>query len=411
MLIKRPILKCRNKGLSSYPPIPGGRLQPSILKKDSITHLVRKEFPSAFLVGGYIRDLILGRSSNDRDYVVTGKPDYEKIKRLSKSLGGSFFILKNLARFVLKDHEVDITFTDESLERDLSRRDFTINSLAWSPEEGIIDLYGGLRDIKRRVIRVISRDNIRSDPIRIIRAYRLAAQINGSIDSSTRKVLSELRFMLRVTAKERLTAELIKLLNLEQPDKYLRMAIKDKILQLILGVSETDIINNFKFYKRLNNFYKKNQDYMPHLISSQGLTDLGFLRLACLSYKKRAWLIKLSKKNQRLLEALHKVMSVYKPGILQNKERLFELLYDIRDFPEGPGFLLSSRRLYKEAQRFKEVMKTPLIRGLDIVKNSDIKSRHIGSILKKLWALQFSGKIRTREDGLRELERFKKRLK
>lgn len=383
----------------------------AILKKDPITNLVRKEFPFAFLVGGYIRDLILGKSSNDRDYVVTGKPDHEKIKRLSRCLGGSFFVLKNLVRFVLEDQEVDITFTDESIETDLRKRDFTINSLAWSAEQGIIDLHGGLKDIKRRVIRIISRDNIRSDPLRILRAYRLAAEIKCSIDPLTRKVLSGLRDMLKAPAKERLTSELIRLLNLKQPDRYLKMAIDDKILQLILGVVNDDIINNFKMYKKLNAFYQKNKIYMPQIIFSQGLRELGFLRLVCLSHKKKTWLIKLSKKNQRLLEAFHGVLSVWSPEIFLDKERLFELFYDIKDFPEGLGFLLSKRRLLKEAKRFKEVLKNPLIKGLDILKSSDITSRHIGVILRRLWALQFSNKIRIKEDALRELHKLKRELR
>ncbi len=383
----------------------------AILKKDSITNLVRKEFPSAFLAGGYIRDLLLGKSSNDRDYVVRGKPDYEKIKRLSRSLGGSFFILKNLARLVLKDQEVDITFTDESIERDIGKRDFTINSLAWSPEQGIIDLHGGLKDIKRRVIRVISRDNIRSDPVRILRAYRLAAETNCTIDPLTRKVLSELKVMLRATARERLTSELIRLLNLEQPDRYLRMAIDDKILQLILDVNENSIINNFKIYKKLSVFYKKNKIHMPEIALSQGINGLGFLRLVCLSYKKKRWLIKLSRKNQRLLEALHRLLSKWSPETFKDKKRLFELYYSIKDFPEGLGFLLSSRRLLKEAQRFKEVLNNPLIRGLDIIKNSDIKSKHIGIVLRRLWQLQFCGKIRTKEDAMREFHKLKRELR
>ncbi|MFN3739990.1 MAG: hypothetical protein ACK4TF_04880 [Thermodesulfovibrionales bacterium] len=383
----------------------------AILKKDPITNLVRKEFPSAFLVGGYIRDLLLGKSSNDRDYVVTGKPDYEKIKKISKSLGGSFFTLKNLARFVLKDQEIDITFTDETIERDLCKRDFTINSIAWSPQDQIIDLHGGLRDIKRRVIRIISSDNIRSDPLRILRAYRLAAENRCSIDPLTRRVLSGLRVLLKTSAKERVTSELIKLLNLEQPDRHLKVAIDDKILQVILDIKEADIINNFKKFKKLSVFYKKNKAYMPEITFSQRINELGFLRLVCLSYKKKKWLIKLSKKNERLLEAFHKVLSVWRPEFFQDKKKLFEVFYDIKDFPEGLGFLLSNRRLLKEAKRFKETLKNPLITGLDIVKGSDIKSRHIGILLKKLLALQFSGKVRTKEDALREIHKLKGALK
>lgn len=378
-----------------------------ILRNDPVITLIKKEFPSFFLVGGYIRDLFLGRIANDRDYVVSGKLDRERIKRLSDQLGGSFFIIKNLARIVFEDKEIDITFTDEPLERDLSKRDFTINSLAWSPETGIIDLYGGLEDIKKRIIRAISRENLRADPVRILRAYRLAAEIKGSIEPSTRKALSELRFLLRTSAKERVTSEIIKLLNLEEPDRYIKMAIDDKILHVILDVSNKDINFNFKFYKKLTVFFRKYTKDLPLIPFSQGLSAIGFLRLLCLSYKKKNWLIKLSKRNQRLLEAFHNVIKKWRPELLRDREQLFLLFYELKDFPEGLGFLLSEKRLLREAQRFKEVMEKPLLTGLDIVKISDIKSRDIGVILKKLWALQFSGNIGTKEEALRELRRFK----
>lgn len=257
-----------------------------LLRNDPVTILVKKEFPSSFLVGGYIRDLFLYRIANDMDYVVNDRLDREKIKKLSEQLGGSFFVIKNLTRIIFEYKEIDITFTDEPLKIDLSRRDFTINSLAWSPETGIIDLYGGLEDINRRIIRAISKDNLRADPVRILRAYRLAAEIKGLIESATRKSLSELRFMLKISARERITTELIKLLNLEQSDRYVKMAIDDKILQLILGVNDKDINNNFKFYIKLTDFYKKYINDLPQISFPQGFNTLGFLKLNVLSYKK-----------------------------------------------------------------------------------------------------------------------------
>lgn len=73
--------------------------------------------------------------------------------------------------------------------------------------------------------------------------------------------------------------------------------------------------------------------------------------------------------------------------------------------------MLSEKRLIKEAQRFKELIKKPLITGIDIVNIGDVTSGDIGIILKKLWALQFSGKIRTKDDAMKELHRFSRRLR
>lgn len=382
-----------------------------ILRNDPVTSLIKKLFPSAFLVGGYIRDLFLGRVARDRDYVVTGSLDREKVKKISEALGGSFFIIKNMTRIIVKNYEIDITFTDEPLEKDLSKRDFSINSLAWSTEQGIIDLHNGLRDIKKRLIRAISRENLCSDPLRILRAYRLAAEIEGSIEQGTRKTLSELRTRLMIPAKERITQEIVKLLNSEQPDRYIKMAIEDKILQLILGVSNNNIKNNFKIYRKFNVFYKKNEIFLPPFPFSQGFTACGFLRLVCLSYKKRSWLLRLSRKNLRLIDAFHRVMRRFSTEILHDKKRLFGLFYEIKDLPEAMGFIFSSRRLLREAQRFRQVIDNPLIRGLDIARDREINSKHIGFLLKKLLALQYAGELKTEDDALRELQRFKRRLR
>ncbi|MCX7794472.1 MAG: hypothetical protein N2257_08760 [Thermodesulfovibrionales bacterium] len=380
------------------------------LRNDPVDSLIRKELPSSFLVGGYLRDLFLGRIANDRDYVVIGKLDIEAIKKIAQQLGGSFFIIKNLARIVLDGKEIDITFTDDSIERDLSKRDFTINSLAWSPERGIIDIYGGLRDLKKRIIRAISKENLSSDPLRILRAYRLSAEIKGSIEPVTRDILKELRVLIKRPPAERLTSELIKLLNLENTDRYLKMAIEDKIFQLILGVNNRNINYNFRFCKKLTYFYKKNMFYVSSNFD-QDLNILGFLRLVWLSYKKGTWFLRLSKKNQRLINAFHRIIKRWSPEIFKDKKRLFEFFYEIKDLPEGLGFLFSDKRLLKEAQRFKKIMDKPLITGLDILKSCNIKSRQIGILLKKLLALQFSGKIKTKEDGFIELHRLKKKLK
>jgi tRNA nucleotidyltransferase (CCA-adding enzyme) len=410
--------------------IPGGdKLLPeykkilNAIKKDPVTASVIREFPDIYLVGGFIRDLMAGIESKDRDYVVIGPVELHKIKRLAERLGGSFFILKNLVRIVLREGspfpgEIDITFTQDPIVLDLSRRDFTINSIAWSLKDGIIDPFGGIKDLRKRIVRLISKENIISDPVRILRAYRIAVEINGRLTATTRKSLSGLRLFLRNSPKERITSEFMKLLSLRNPVKAVREGIADNIFTVILDIKKKDLNKNLKLFQKLSNFYLKNSDLFPSERLSQGFSRIAFLRLVCLSYKKGDWLIRLSKKNQKRLDSLHRAIRRIKPELLltpsetlKARDKLFDLFYEIKDYPEDIAFITGNKILFKEAERFRNCLSRPLVRGIDIARNKDIQSKHIGVLLKKLLRLQYAGRITNREEALIELNKLKSRLK
>lgn len=379
-----------------------------LLKKDLITALVKKEFPISYLVGGFLRDMILGQTTKDRDYVVIGSMNIPRIKRLADKLGGKFFVVKNLARIVLKDKsEIDITFTEDPIETDIAKRDFTINSLAWSDKTGLIDLFGGLNDIKKRTIRALREENIIADPVRILRAYRMAAEIGGVIELLTRRSLVRLRGLIKNSSKERITAELFKILNLKDPLKYLRMALDDEILSEILAVSNQDLDKNFKLFKKLNDFYRKNFFLFPTDPYSQGLSVIGVLRLSALSYgwKRDKSLLSLSRKNLKRLEDIHQAMKKIQvvKGVRIKREFVFDLFYEIKDSPHDLGLILGSKRLLREAERFKEVLKRPVITGAEIAGLGDIKKDEISHFLRYILRLQYLGKIRNKKDAMTEL--------
>ncbi len=403
--------------------IPGGdKLLPeykkilNAIKKDPVTASVIREFPDIYLVGGFIRDLIAGIESKDRDYVIIGPVELHKIKRLAGRLRGSFFVLKNLVRIVHREGspfhgEIDITFTSDPIVLDLSRRDFTINSIAWSLKDGIIDPFGGIKDLHKKIVRLISKDNIISDPVRILRAYRIAVEISGRITAPTRKSLSGLRLFLRNSPKERITSEFMKLLSLRNPVKAVRAGIADNIFTVILDIKKKDLNQNLKLFQKLSNFYLKNSDLFPSERLSQGFSRIAFLRLVCLSYKKGDWLIRLSKKNQKRLDSLHRAIRRIKPETLKDRDKLFDLFYEIKDYPEDIAFITGNKRLLKEAERFRNCLSRPLVRGIDIARNRDIQSKNIGVLVKKLLKLQYTGRITNREEALIALNKLKRRLK
>jgi len=158
-----------------------------------------------YLVGGAVRDLLLGIEPKDKDYVVVGSTPEEMILRGFKQVGADFPVFLHpetgeeyaLARVERKvaagyqgfetDHSPEVT-----LEEDLRRRDLTINAMAWDEEEGkLYDFFGGQADLKNHVLRHTS-DAFREDPVRILRIARFAARYNFTIHIDTLLMMEEM---------------------------------------------------------------------------------------------------------------------------------------------------------------------------------------------------------------------------
>jgi tRNA nucleotidyltransferase/poly(A) polymerase len=192
-----------------------------------------------YLVGGYLRDLLRGIDSHDRDYIVRGNL-LSFVRDVQKGIGGTIVQFKSsdMMRLVVKDgHAFDFCQLRGTLEEDLSKRDFTMNALAWSPEIGIIDLYDGLRDIVRKRVCSISKKNMLDDPLRMVRAYRFSAELNGTVDSQTRETIKLYHRKIRTVSSERITLEMFYLLNTQLASKYLKMALRDNLLRHLITLT------------------------------------------------------------------------------------------------------------------------------------------------------------------------------
>ena len=145
-----------------------------------------------FLVGGYVRDLIIGRKSTDRDFVVGGVIN-KFATDLARQFQGKVITISrfNIFRVIVKKGEfIDLTPLEERIESNLQKRDFTINSVAWSPEKGLIDPFDGLSDIKNKEIRITGKRSLSNDPLRCLRVFRIAAELKFNIE---RKTLNDCR--------------------------------------------------------------------------------------------------------------------------------------------------------------------------------------------------------------------------
>ncbi len=250
-----------------------------------------------FLVGGYLRDLLLGKSSMDKDYALKSNVRDTAVL-FAAEFNGTFIDLKEkqTMRVVLKNGDVvDFNYLQSDILHDLKQRDYNLNAIAWSPETGIVDPLNGIEDINRKMIRAIDRSNLLDDPLRLLRAYRIAAQLGFEIDKDTRKIIKECSSEILRTAPERVTEEIFKLLSSDLSYKYLNICYEDKLLSMIFDLpkgSFQEYIHQIENFDRLLRGFRKYEYKGINRTSilkklqievGQGLGIAGFMRLALLT--------------------------------------------------------------------------------------------------------------------------------
>ena len=218
-------------------------------KAEIILQILEKAGFEAYVVGGCVRDSILGRTPNDWDITTSATP--QQVKELfhrTVDTGlqhGTVTVVIDKEGFEVTTYRVDgeyedgrhpkeVTFT-ASLEEDLKRRDFTINAMAYNPTEGLVDLFGGMQDIENKIIRCVGDplERFTEDALRIMRAVRFSAQLGFEIEEETKKALTVMAPNLVHVSAERIQVELVKLLMSPHPD-YLRTAYEAGITRQFL---------------------------------------------------------------------------------------------------------------------------------------------------------------------------------
>lgn len=231
---------------------PGLKFSPAelaILKL--VRHIAQAKATRLFLVGGILRDRLLGRRKNTLDLDFTLKRGSINFGRsLATGLGAGFVVLdkrRGACRVVKKTGNTFYTldFTDfraKSLESDLRLRDFSINALGLELdaavfnkdlEEALVDPCSGVADLKRKVIKVVSRTTFDDDPVRILRAFSFSAALDFKIDKQTLKLAVLKRAKLRFPSGERLRDEIFKILDTERAGLTLKAMLKAGVLQVL----------------------------------------------------------------------------------------------------------------------------------------------------------------------------------
>lgn len=239
-------------------------LKPSKIPKEvlRVTDALRASGFEAYVVGGCVRDLLIGREPNDWDVTTNANP--EQIQGLFPNTYytnefGTVGVVNDGSEGNLKVVEVtpyrlegkysdarrpDTVIFSQKIEDDLKRRDFTINALAYDPASGkLIDLYDGLLDMEKGMVRAVgdAKERFEEDALRILRAVRIAAELGFSIDAQTLKAIEGSAPQLEKISKERVRDEFVRIIQSAQPKETLILSQKLGILRHILPELEEGI--------------------------------------------------------------------------------------------------------------------------------------------------------------------------
>ncbi len=195
---------------------------------------------SLYIVGGSLRNRLLGLDVHDTDFTTNATP--AQVKQIFSSYTAIDTGIRHGTVTLVIDHvpyeittmrtegtysdnrRPDCVFYTDSIEEDLKRRDFTVNALAYSPKSGLVDLFGGLSDLENRVLRTVGEpaERFSEDALRIMRGLRFSSVLGFEIENETKSAMFHYSHLLKNISVERIYNELISMLDGNNFDKVLR---------------------------------------------------------------------------------------------------------------------------------------------------------------------------------------------
>ncbi len=221
----------------------------------------------AYIVGGAVRDSLLSVSSADYDIATNALP--YQVKALFKRTvntgiaHGTVTVIEDKVGYEVTTYRTESGYKDmrhpdsvsyvSELSEDLKRRDFTVNAMAYNPEKGLVDIFGGREDIKRRIIKCVGvpQQRFKEDALRMLRAIRFAACLDFDIDEDTFKAIKSCCVLIKNVSNERILGELNKILLCDRPEK-IRLLYESGLMKYIIPelarCFETEQNNKYHIY-------------------------------------------------------------------------------------------------------------------------------------------------------------------
>jgi tRNA adenylyltransferase len=264
-------------------------------KAKKVIYMLESKGYNAYIVGGCLRDILLGRKSQDIDITTDALPneiidvfkDIYKVIETGVKYGTVTVIIEaspiEITTFRSEQDYIDgrrpqnISF-EKDIKADLSRRDFTVNAMAYNDKDGLIDLFGAKRDLEDKIIRCVGnpRERFKEDKLRMLRAVRFAATFDFKIEDETFEAIKEFSQDINEISIERINVEFSKMLLVQKPSKAMLLLKKTGLLKNILPV-----IDEMSGFSQQNPYHEKDLFFHTMDVLDNVRADL-ILRLAAL---------------------------------------------------------------------------------------------------------------------------------
>ena len=368
-----------------------------------------------YLVGGAVRDVLLGKPVNDIDLVVVGDSE-DFAGQLAIKLGGEITARSQFltAKISFSDFSIDVASARrdyypypgslpqvnlvKSIDQDLVRRDISINAMAISINRNtwgdLIDPMNGEDDLYQRKVRILYKRSFRDDPTRMLRVVLYSQRLGFPIDENTKDLIPKNLRYLRRMAGWRIFITFKHILRESDPHKILNEAHSLGILRSIHSSLELENVDLDKL-KLITKFDGENSHFVMLSILVSSLAELDSKKLIRRLKMTGRWIRVIN--DTQSLKKLVKVMSA--EDLLNSK--IFDLLSNLDVASLEAMYLISDSdlvrsniRLFLDKLRFL----APELNGDDLIKLGFPEGPHIGNVLKNLENLVIDGIVKTRED-------------
>ena len=408
----------------------------------------KKRGVQLYLVGGSVRDLLLERQATDID-IALASDAIAFAKAFAASIRATCITLEEnpaTARVIVRQSGISgaswlsmdfAQFRAASLTEDLCLRDLTINAMAVAFENAltvakqagkqdafhVIDPCGGMNDLAARLLRFPSEIVVREDPVRLLRIYRFAAQLNFEISESAMALVVQHRLLLSNVAMERCRDELIKIVKVKKSHLYLRQLETVGLLsQTVPSIGETDrswgsleIFEESPIPSAFDAYWREFNDYLCEELGAEA-DRRSFIKLSFLCGADPSRIgkhLRLSRKTVLFMANLISGSLALKRIIPQFTHE--QIIHFLRKYvSDWWGVLLYAAASWTiDSAVLKQIARTyyehilpirkrgKLITGSDLIQAFDLKEgKQIGNLLKEIEDRQFAGEIRTREEAL-----------
>ena len=368
---------------------------------------------SAFVAGGAVRDTIMGKTPHDYDIATSARPEeVKKLFRRTIDTGikhGTVTVVHNKTGYEVTTFRTDgeysdgrhpqsVCFVDDARE-DCARRDFTINAMMYLPKTGIIDYFGGQRDIENKIIRCVGNPEKRfkEDALRMLRAIRFSAVLSFRIEDETWKAIKKCAVLIKKVSHERILEEVNKILLSENPD-YIRKLHECGLLQYIMPelercfgepqrnkyhigkpcCSSTDQNGIIHFYGHHRESCKIAVDLMHRL-----RMDNDTIREVSILVENHDVRVEPSLPAVKRMMARTGEVLFEKLLILQTADNMAK---NLEHFPEKKNRIDASMQIYKQilAERQPYLVSHLAVNGKDLIRLGYRPGREIGDVLRKL---------------------------